>query len=182
MAIAEREELPEIPVTYEPATENRSSENLFTRTLIEAIAATSSHSSEDGSAQRLYGFLNAESPDTALKSWKQLCRIKGGVELEDFFAAISRQIADIDRLLSAQVNEILHHPTFQALEASWRGLQLLVDETDRCRSEIGNAREIRLRVLNVSKRELFRDLDGAIEFDQSEMFRKVYEEGISTLR
>lgn len=115
MAIVEREEFPEIPGASQPVAEIDSNRNHFTRTLIEAIAANSLLSPGNGSAQSLYGFLNAESPDAALKNWRQLCRISTSVELEDCFATISQQIAAIDRLLSAQVNEILHHPRVSSI-------------------------------------------------------------------
>lgn len=38
--------------------------------------------------------------------------------------------ADLEGSLGAQLDEILHQPAFRALEASWRGLKLLVDRTD----------------------------------------------------
>ena len=81
---------------------------------------------------------------------------------------LGREIARLDALLSAQVNAILHHPQFQQIEAAWRGLHYLVEQSDTDRS-------VQVRVLGLSKRELFRDLDRAIEFDQSQLFKKVYE-------
>ncbi len=87
----------------------------------------------------------------------------------DAEAMINARIAQIDHLVSIQLNEILHHPDFQKLEASWRGLKYLVDQTE-CTSHL------KIRVLNVSKKELLRDLQRAPEFDQSVMFKKVYEE------
>jgi type VI secretion system protein ImpD len=82
---------------------------------------------------------------------------------------IDRLIAGIDRTLSAQVDEILHHPRFQRLEASWRGVQWL------CRMADG-IKAIKTKVWNISWRDLGRDLERAIEFDQSEAFRRVYTE------
>jgi type VI secretion system protein ImpC len=82
---------------------------------------------------------------------------------------INKRIADIDHLISLQLNEIMHHPDFQKLEASWRGLKYLVN-----RSETGEM--LKIKVLNCSKKELLRDLQRASEFDQSAMFKKVYEE------
>lgn len=73
----------------------------------------------------------------------------------------------IDRKLSAQVSEILHHPAFQKLEATWRGLRYLVYQT-----ETGPG--LKLRVLNATRAELERDLDRAVEFDRSAVFQKVY--------
>ena len=82
---------------------------------------------------------------------------------------INARIAQIDHLLSIQLNEILHHPQFQKLEGSWRGLKHLMDQ-----SETGVM--LKIKVFNCSKRELLRDMQRATEFDQSAMFKKVYEE------
>jgi type VI secretion system protein ImpC len=88
---------------------------------------------------------------------------------KDTETMINARIAEIDALLSAQLNEIMHAAEFQKLESSWRGLHYLVDK-----SETGTL--LKLRVLNVTKQELSKDLEKAVEFDQSAMFKKVYEE------
>jgi type VI secretion system protein ImpC len=82
---------------------------------------------------------------------------------------INARIAQIDHLLSIQLNEILHHPSFQKLEGSWRGLKYLMDN-----SETGVG--LKIRVLNATKKELLRDIEKAPEFDQSALFKKIYEE------
>src|SRR5271170_993668 len=82
---------------------------------------------------------------------------------------INARIAQIDHLLSLQLNEILHHPSFQKLEGSWRGLKYLMDN-----SETGVG--LKIRVLNATKKELLRDIEKAPEFDQSALFKKIYEE------
>jgi type VI secretion system protein ImpC len=87
--------------------------------------------------------------------------------------AINSRIAEIDRLLSVQLNEIMHHEDFQKLEGSWRGLHQLV-----MNSETGT--QLKIRVLNVNKKELLKDLERALEFDQSTLFKKVYEEEYGT--
>lgn len=87
----------------------------------------------------------------------------------DAEAMINGRIAQIDHLISIQLNEILHHPSFQRLEATWRGLKYLLDQTE-------TSVMLKIRVLNCSKRELLRDLQRAPEFDQSAIFKKVYEE------
>lgn len=86
---------------------------------------------------------------------------------------IERAIALIDRTLSGQINEIVHDPKFLKLEGSWRGLHYLV-----MNSETGA--NLKIRLLNVSKRELNRDLTRAVEFDQSLLFRKIYENEFGT--
>jgi len=87
----------------------------------------------------------------------------------DTESMINARIAQIDHLLSIQLNEIMHHPDFQKLEGSWRSLKYLLNN-----SETGTG--LKIKVLNVSKKELLRDLQRAPEFDQSAMFKKVYEE------
>jgi type VI secretion system protein ImpC len=82
---------------------------------------------------------------------------------------INARIAQIDHLISIQLNEVLHHPSFQKLEGTWRGLKHLVDQ-----SETGTM--MKIRVLNCGKKELLKDLQRAPEFDQSALFKKVYEE------
>lgn len=91
----------------------------------------------------------------------------------DTMAMIQAQIARIDELLSKQLNEILHHPEYQKLEASWRGLHYLVSNTE-------TSTRLKLRLLPASKAEIFKDLDQAIEFDQSQLFKKIYEEEYGT--
>src|SRR5271168_1151064 len=82
---------------------------------------------------------------------------------------INARIAQIDHLLSLQLNEIMHHPQFQKLEGSWRGLKYLMDNTE---TGVG----LKIRVFNASKKELLRDIEKAPEFDQSALFKKIYEE------
>jgi type VI secretion system protein ImpC len=93
----------------------------------------------------------------------------GQVVSKDVETNIKYWIAELDKKLSAQLNEIMHHPDFQRLEGTWRGLHYLVHQ-----SETGET--LQLRVLNVSMRDLFKDLERAVEFDQSALFKKVYEE------
>jgi len=82
-------------------------------------------------------------------------------------AMVDRMIAEIDAKLSRQMDEILHHPQFQALESSWRGLKLLVDRT--------NFREnIKLEVLNVSKQDLLDDFEDSPEIVQSGLYKHIY--------
>ena len=84
-----------------------------------------------------------------------------------------RAIAAIDSKLSEQLNAIMHDPKFLKLEGSWRGLHYLVQNT-----ETGTG--LKLRVLNLPKRELTRDLTKAVEFDQSQLFKKIYENEFGT--
>ena len=88
-------------------------------------------------------------------------------------AFLSRRISEIDELLASQVNEILHHPDFQRLEGSWRGLYYFVMNTE-------TSTKLKIKVLNTSLNDLRADLTKAIEFDQSNLFKKIYEEEYGT--
>ncbi len=92
---------------------------------------------------------------------------------KDTVASIEARVAQIDKLLSEQLNEILHNEEFQRLEASWRGLHFLVMNTE-------TSTKLKLRLLNVTKKELLSDLEKATEFDQSALFKKIYEEEYGT--
>ena len=85
--------------------------------------------------------------------------------------AVEAMLAELDQALSAHVNAILHHKEFQALEAAWRGLHFLVRQTDTDAT-------LKIRVLDIGKRELSRSLRKfrGTAWDQSPLFRKVYEE------
>ena len=84
-----------------------------------------------------------------------------------------RAIAEIDRKVSEQLNAVMHHERFLKLEGSWRGLKYLVQN-----SETGTG--LKLRLLQASKKELSRDLQRATEFDQSQLFKKIYENEFGT--
>ena len=88
---------------------------------------------------------------------------------KDAEAMINARIAQIDHLVSIQLNEVLHNPAFQKLEGSWRGLKYLLNHSE-------TSDKLKIKMLNVTKKELLRDLQRAPEFDQSSMFKKVYEE------
>jgi type VI secretion system protein ImpC len=87
--------------------------------------------------------------------------------------SIDRAIAAIDAKISAQLNAVMHSERFLKLEGSWRGLHHLV-----MNSETGTS--LKIRVLNASKRDLTRDLTRAVEFDQSQLFKKIYENEFGT--
>lgn len=86
---------------------------------------------------------------------------------------INNAIAAIDAAISTQLAAIMHDEKFQKLEGSWRGLHHLT-----MNSETGTS--LKIRMLNISKRELFKDLDKAVEFDQSQIFKKMYESEFGT--
>jgi type VI secretion system protein ImpC len=88
---------------------------------------------------------------------------------KDMDTAINARLAEIDRLISSQLNEIMHHEDFQKLEGSWRGLHHLVKNST-------TGTQLKIRVMSVQKKELLKDFERALEFDQSAMFKKLYEE------
>ncbi|MFP4667972.1 MAG: type VI secretion system contractile sheath large subunit [Desulfobacterales bacterium] len=82
-------------------------------------------------------------------------------------AIVDEMIAELDRKLSAQVNEILHNQDFQKLESAWRSLKYLVDNTDF-------RENIKLSILNASKQDLLDDFEDAPEINQSGLYQTVY--------
>jgi type VI secretion system protein ImpC len=98
----------------------------------------------------------------------------GQVVSKDVESNVKYWINEIDKKLSAQVNEIMHHPDFQRLEGTWRGLHYLVHQ-----SETGT--QMKIRVFNARKQEVAKDLEKAVEFDQSQMFKKIYEDEYGVL-
>jgi len=88
---------------------------------------------------------------------------------KDAEAMINARIAQIDHLVSIQLSEVLHHPDFQKLEGTWRGLKYLMDQSE-------TSDKLKIKIINTSKKDLLRDLQRASEFDQSALFKKVYEE------
>lgn len=88
-------------------------------------------------------------------------------------AMINERVAEIDKLLTDQLNAIMHDESFQALEASWTGLHDMVYGTE-------TSTRLKLRLLNVTKKELLKDLESAVDHDMSVLFKKVYEEEYGT--
>ena len=114
----------------------------------------------DGARRMLHGFVEEAT--------------KAGVQVDGSAKqALAARIVALDRLISKQVNEVLHHEKFQRLEASWRNLDKLVTENDLTTSKV--------RVLNCHRAELERDFRRAPGFDQSVFFKHVYESEYGTL-
>ena len=100
--------------------------------------------------------------------------LKGTVTFDkDVMRSINAAIAGIDAKLSKQLAAVMHQPAFQKLEGTWRGLQHLV-----MNSETGE--QLKIRVLNCDRRTIFKDMDRAVEFDQSQLFKKLYEDEFGT--
>jgi type VI secretion system protein ImpC len=83
-------------------------------------------------------------------------------------ALLTEKINQIDIAISGQLDKIMHHEEFKKIEATWRGLHYLVFKTRTCTS-------LKIKVLNVSKDELQKDMRKAADFDQSALFKMIYE-------
>ncbi|PRG82425.1 hypothetical protein C6T58_11095 [Burkholderia multivorans] len=90
---------------------------------------------------------------------------------DDAYKSIAAIIAQIDRKLSEQINLILHHDDYQALESAWRGLNHLVSNTE-------TDEHLKIRVMDVSKGELHRTMRRykGLAWDQSPLFKQIYEQ------
>ncbi len=90
---------------------------------------------------------------------------------DDAIETIEAMVAELDRKLTEQINQILHHPDFQKLEGAWRGLHYLVNNTE-------TDEMLKIRVMNISKKDLGKTLKKykGTAWDQSPIFKKVYEE------
>ncbi|ODU38099.1 MAG: EvpB family type VI secretion protein [Lysobacteraceae bacterium SCN 69-48] len=92
---------------------------------------------------------------------------------KDAIGALDARIAEIDRVLSDQLSAVMHAPEFQQLEGSWRGLKYLVDNSE-------TSTTLKIKVFNTTKKELVKDFKNASDFDQSTLFKKLYEEEYGT--
>ncbi|MES2322270.1 MAG: type VI secretion system contractile sheath large subunit [Pseudomonadota bacterium] len=138
-----------------------------TRTLLDQII-------EDGKMA-----LQEEQKDSAKKLLKRFASqtldgaIKVAPKEESLMQSLQKRIDDIDAKLTAGLNEIMHSKQFQALEGSWRGLHGLVQNTE-------TSTRLKLRVMNMTQAELATDLKKAVDVDQSNLFKKIYEEEYGT--
>ncbi len=92
----------------------------------------------------------------------------------DAIAMVNAAIGKIEAIISEQLAEFMHDAEFQRLEAAWRGLQYLVMNTE-------TSERLKIRVLNVSQNELKNDVQRAVDFDQSNLFKKIYEDEFGML-
>lgn len=102
-------------------------------------------------------------------------QVLGGsvVVSENLAASLDARVAELDRLISEQLSEVMHAPEFQAIESAWTGLHYLCKQTS-------TGVQQKIKLFNGSKRELVKDFKTAIDFDQSALFKKVYEEEFGT--
>ena len=83
--------------------------------------------------------------------------------------ALDRDIAAIDALIGEQLDAVLHAERLQALEGRWRGLAWMLRGMEP-------GRRVKVRLLTITWAEICRDLERALEFDQSSLFRRIYED------
>ncbi len=90
---------------------------------------------------------------------------------DDTLSTIAALISEIDKRLTDQVNEVLHHPDFQSVESAWRGLEYLVSNTE-------TDDQLKIRFFNASKAEVAHELRKfkGTAWDQSPLFKKIYEQ------
>ena len=100
--------------------------------------------------------------------------LSGTVVVSDNLSAtLDARVAELDELISRQLSTVMHHPEFQKLESTWSGLRYLCKHTS-------TGALMKIRIFNANKAELVRDFKTAIDFDQSALFKKVYEEEFGT--
>lgn len=119
-------------------------------------------------------FLNEEDYIKALVFWlenhENTSQLKS---LNSITHAINRSIANIDDLINEQLNVIIHNEKLQKLEASWRGIWYLAVQAE-------GALNIKIKLLDVSWNDVVKDISRALEFDQSQLFHKIYSDEYGT--
>lgn len=111
----------------------------------------------------------------AVKTLVQQALSNAALISDNSIKTIEGMIAELDKKLSAQVNEIIHHKDFENIESSWRGLSYLVNNTQTSDS-------LKVRVMNISKKDLLKTIKkfkGAT-WDQSPLFKRLYEDEYGT--
>lgn len=87
--------------------------------------------------------------------------------------SLDSRIAELDRMISEQLSAVMHAPEFQNLESTWRGLHYLTSQTS-------TGPQLKIKALNAPKKDLVKDFKGAVDFDQSALFKQVYDEEYGT--
>ena len=116
-------------------------------------------------------FLREQDVLTAILYWLEHVAGSPASSVSAVSAMLCRAIADIDRLLNLQLNAIIHHPQLQQLEASWRGVLYLTEQTERHDRE----QKVKVKLLCLGWSELSKDINRAIDFDQSDFFKLIYD-------
>ena len=134
-------------------------------------AAAEAEAREVSLLDQAIGATRHTEPDRAKELLKALTEeaMSGEITFDrNLIVSVNKAISAIDRKMSEQLNAIMHHEKFSTLEGSWRGLAHLVFNTE-------TSENLKLRVIQCSKKDLHKDLTKATEFDQSQIFKKIYE-------
>ena len=112
-----------------------------------------------------------EAIETAVHTLAEQALAQTELISDDAVRSIEAIIAAIDRKLSEQINLIIHHPDFQRLESTWRGIHYLVSNTE-------TDEMLKIKLFNISKKDLHKTLKKykGTNWDQSPVFKKIYEE------
>ncbi len=122
----------------------------------------------------LTSFLREKDDVKALKYWIDEYENPENLTTKDSVRfALDRRIAEIDHAINDQLNAVIHHPRFQKLESAWRGLWYLVIQSE-------GVKNFKIKILDISWAEIVRDIDRAMEFDQSQLFSKIYSDEYGT--
>ena len=131
-----------------------------------------------GAGAELSTLVATTDPGEVLRAWfgdAHLAEMARAPRATDVFrAALDRDVARLDAMISTQLDAVLHHARLRRLEGAWRGLAWLVERLPATGSRV------RLKLLTARWSELCRDLERAVEFDQSQIFKKIYEEEFGT--
>ncbi len=153
-------------------------------TLLALAERTSSSAVASESRGKVSGLAECDLA-TTLREWAAL-RVRPGEQpsRNGLVRLLGQDVAAIDALISTQLDAVLHAPPFQRLESTWRGLGWLVGQAEEANIDSGrksgNQQRIVVRVLSIKKKELRRDQEAAVEFDRSNLWRKVYEDEFGT--
>ena len=117
------------------------------------------------------GELQRAAVESAVRTLAEQALAHSTTVSDDAYASIEAVIAAIDAKLTEQINLILHHEQFQALEAAWRGLHHLVSNTE-------TDEMLKIRFMDLSKDELRRTMRRykGVAWDQSPLFKRLYED------
>jgi type VI secretion system ImpC/EvpB family protein len=134
---------------------------------IDILAGRAARPGNTDLQSRLAAFLNRDRG--ALAAWfGPRLSAELGRDPDRLRGVLDRDIAALDALIATQLDAVLHHSRLQRLEGSWRGLAWMVERLDP-------AARVKTRILSASWQDLDRDLAKSIEFDQSSLFRLIYE-------
>ncbi|WP_395673222.1 type VI secretion system contractile sheath large subunit [Inquilinus sp.] len=139
-------------------------------------AAQATETTEFSLLDQAIGATKQTEPERAQELLRTLTEeaLKGTVTYDrNLTVTLNRAIAAIDQQMSRQLAAIMHNDKFRKLEGSWRGLHHLIQSSE-------TSAQLKIRVINVSKRDLYRDVSKAVEFDQSQIFKKIYESEFGT--